>query len=443
MRNRWALSSLVLVLMLALVTGCSKSDAGKSSTDGDQVTLKFYSWYKLEGDNFDKVIAAFEKKHPGIRIDFVSLTEKSDANEYLKKLDLAAAANDQIDVMIFPDAVNYAQRVKAGMVVPLDDFINEEGFNYSDEYKFDTQFENKHYALPGKYIDWMVLLNKKHLDEAGLEVPKEWTWDEFLEYSKALTKGEGTDKRYGAYFQNWGQFFQLAQMNSPEESGLVTTSGKLNVNTDRIRKSLEILNQAENVDKSAMPYANIISQKMAYRNVYFGEQASMIVMGNWMIQETAGGNPQFPVTFETVFAPFPKYSDADENGWTIANGDFISVAEKSKHQKEAYTFARWLSTEGLVESGKFITSWKKADQDKNLADNVSVGSSPETANLDSLKQVTSVAKPAPLSGMQPYYNEAQNAYIAEAEKYLLGNQDLEKTISNAETRLQEIVEANQ
>jgi multiple sugar transport system substrate-binding protein len=447
-KKAFLLVNMFLIFSLLVACGGNNETIGNSTEPSEdkgteQVTIKLHSWYQFEGDNFDKVIEKFESKYPNINVEFESLSEKSNANEYLKKLDLAAASNDQLDVIIFPDAVNYAQRVNAGMVAPLDEFIAEDGFKYEDEYKFDTKFNGKYYGLPGKYIDWMVLINKNHLDEAGLEVPTEWTWDEFIEYSKALTKGEGPSKRYGSYFQNWGQFFQLAQMNAPTvDNGLVTHDEKPNVDTDRIRKSLEILNQTQNVDQSATSYADVISQKLHYRNMYFGGQASMIVIGNWMIPDTAGGNPQIDVTFPTVFAPYPKFAEGDENGLTIANGDFISVAQKSEHKKEAYTFVRWLSTEGLLESGKFISSWKKADMEKNLQDNVAAGTKPEMANMESLTRVASLSKGTPISGLFSYYNEAQNAYIAEAEKYLLGNQDLETTIKNAKKRVQEVIDAN-
>lgn len=47
----------------------------------------------------------------------------------------------------------------------------------------------------------IVYLNKNAIDEAGLKVPTDWTWDEFQDYAKKLVKGGGTTKRYGAFYQ--------------------------------------------------------------------------------------------------------------------------------------------------------------------------------------------------------------------------------------------------
>ena len=44
------------------------------------------------------------------------------------------------------------------------------------------------------------MVNKGHLDEAGLEIPTEWTWDDYRDYAKAMT----TDEHYGSYLTTQG-----------------------------------------------------------------------------------------------------------------------------------------------------------------------------------------------------------------------------------------------
>ena len=41
-------------------------------------------------------------------------------------------------------------------------------------------------AFPLKNVTNVVMMNKGHLEEAGLEIPAEWTWDEYREYAKAI-----------------------------------------------------------------------------------------------------------------------------------------------------------------------------------------------------------------------------------------------------------------
>ncbi len=52
------------------------------------------------------------------------------------------------------------------------------------------------------------MINKDHLDEAGLEVPPlDWTWEDYREYSKALTQGEGKDKTLWIVFPYMASVF--------------------------------------------------------------------------------------------------------------------------------------------------------------------------------------------------------------------------------------------
>ncbi|MFK4996716.1 extracellular solute-binding protein [Bacillus sp. N9] len=90
-----------------------------------------------------------------------------------------------MDVIMVTNVADFAQRVELDMFEPLDEFIEKEGFSYDDEYKVNYQIDGKHYGLPGKYTSWYVLMNKDHLDAAGLEVPKSWTWEEFMDYAKS------------------------------------------------------------------------------------------------------------------------------------------------------------------------------------------------------------------------------------------------------------------
>lgn len=195
-RKSWKLSIFVLILTLVM-TACSSGASEKASGNEDgKVTIKFHTHGNEASYNWKKTIAAFEEANPDINVDLVILSEKGDTQEAIKKLDLAAASGEQLDVLMFSDTASYAQRVSMGMVAPIDEFIEKEGYTVTDEYKVDTKIGDKYYALPGKFNPWYVLLNKDHLDKAGLEVPTDWTWDEFQTYAKELK----TDDHYGTFF---------------------------------------------------------------------------------------------------------------------------------------------------------------------------------------------------------------------------------------------------
>jgi len=436
------------VIFSGLVTGCSVSESKASSEENKEkkVTLKFYSYGTEESYNWKKTIKAFEKSHPNINVDLVVLSDKGDTQEATKKLDLAAASGEQMDVLMFSESASYAQHVSMGMLAPLDEFIKVDGYKVSDEYKVDTKLNGKYYALPGKFNPWYVLLNKDHLDAAGLKVPKDWTWDEFMEYAKELTR----DGHYGTYFHgpqdgSWMEYMRLALASESENSEFLTADGKPNLANPLFKRSLAIRLKMEKDDKSAVPYENVISQKLHYRDEFFNQDASSILIGSWMNTELAGSD-QYPINFNVAVAPFPKNRKTDIGGYAPVTTDYMAVAANSKHKQEAYTFIRWYTTEGQIVQGKNIPSWKKVkNQDlKKIIDRILGGTKyPAKVDKESLINVLTNARSSQFVAPVPYQAEIYKVINEEYEKLIFGEQDIDKTIKACQERVQEIIENNQ
>ncbi|MEH7087258.1 extracellular solute-binding protein, partial [Neobacillus drentensis] len=224
------LSAMLLCLSLAVfVAACGNggSKTSDSAAEGtkeagkepaaEQVVLKISTWQTEAKAHWSQVITEFEKDHPNIKVELDLLNEKGDSVASMQKLDLKAASNDQLDIVELP-YTNYSQRASIGLLEPLDSFIEKEGYKYDDEYLVDTRVDGKIYALPSSMQRWFIIMNKSMLDEAGLPVPTDWTWKDFEDYAKKLTKGEGASKRYGAYLHNWPDYFQLQMMSKPSDN---------------------------------------------------------------------------------------------------------------------------------------------------------------------------------------------------------------------------------
>jgi multiple sugar transport system substrate-binding protein len=382
-------------------------------------------------------------------VELVQLSEKGDTQEAAKKLDLAAASGEQIDVLMFSDPAGYAQRVSLGMAAPLDDYIAKEGYKVEEEYKVDTRLNGKVYALPGKFNPWYVLLNKNHLDEAGLPVPKDWTWDQFADYAKKLTKGDGASKRYGTYFHGpqgggWMEYLKLMLLNQPENSDFLKADGTSNLDNPNFRKTLELRVKMEKEDKSSVPYADMISQKLNYRTEFFNQKASMIVIGSWMNTEI-GGTDKFPLNFNVAVAPFPKNNANDPGGYTPVTTDFVSVAANSKHKEEAYKFVRWYTTEGQIVQGKNIPAWNKvkADDVGKIIDTILSGTkNPEKVDKASLVSTLTSSRASKLVPPVSYQAEIYKALNDEYEKLIFGKQDIDTMVKNSQDRVKQIIDSN-
>ncbi|WP_159881500.1 ABC transporter substrate-binding protein [Paenibacillus puerhi] len=444
---RWS-SFVSLVLAVSVAAGCSQEPAPSSGTpsadggaEGKPVKIKFHAdGISFKKEDLDPIIAKFQEKNPGIQVEFVPLNEASAADN-VKKIDLLSASGEQLDAILLPDDRSYAQRAANGLLEPLNELMKKEGLNYGDTYKIDTSIDNNYYGFPGTFRQWFVILNKAHLDEANLPVPKEWTWDEYLEYAKKLTKGEGATKRYGTYFHNWVDYFMLGLWNQPEKNDLVLADHTVNVDNPGVKKSLQIRHQAELIDKSATPYADIISQKLTYRPLYFNQQASMMPIGSWMIGEVGGGS-EFTASFKTVFAPMPKNKKEDPNGYSIMSANYVGVVSTSKHKEEAYKFLRFFTTEGIPMMKKYLSSWKKEDTAAALDALINSSKNPEMVDKESLLETLNNSKSITRQMPVSYTEEINKAYSAEFELMLLGKQDVDTAQANSLEKIKKIVSAN-
>jgi multiple sugar transport system substrate-binding protein len=446
MKKIWALL-ICTVILPVLVTGCSETGnkASSNSKNDNKVTIKFYSHGNEESYNWKNTIEAFEKKYPNIDVDLVILSEKGDTQEATKKLDLAASSGEQMDVIMFSESASYSQRVSMGMAAPLDEFIKNEGYKVSEEYKVDTEINGKYYALPGKFNPWYVLINKDHLEAAGLEIPKDWTWDEFMEYAKAMTR----DGHYGTYFHgpqngSWLEYLRLALASEPENTEFTTDDGNSNLNHPLFKKTLEMRVKMEKEDQSAVPYAEILTNKLHYRDQFFNQATSSIIIGSWMNTEL-GGTELNPLNFNVTVAPFPKNDSADTGGYTPVTTDYMSIAAKSEHKKEAYTFIRWYTTEGQIIQGKNVPSWNKVSErefTKIIDKIISSTKNPKKIDKESLIRVLTSAKSSKITAPVPNQAEIYKVLNEEYEKLLFGEQNIDRTIEASQARVQEILNNN-
>ncbi|MEK4114743.1 sugar ABC transporter substrate-binding protein [Paenibacillus sp. FSL W8-0919] len=454
LNKKWQAGLLVGTLLLGLLSGCGgakeQTAQGESGQEGNKINLRLYTYGTEEAYNWKETLAAYEAKTPGVTIELVQLSEKGDTQEAFKKLDLEAASSAQMDILMFSDPAGYAQRVALGMAEPLDEYIAKDGFSVEEDYKVDTRLDGKVYALPGKFNPWYVLLNKDHLKEAGLAVPTDWTWDDYADYAKKLTQGEGSAKRYGTYFHGpqgggWLEFLKLKMANQPQDTDFLKADGTSNLDNPTFRETLELRVRMEKEDQSSVPYTDMISQKLNYRTQFFNQSASMITIGSWMNTEI-GGTDKVPLEFEVAVAPFPKNKEGDPTGLTPVTTDYVAVAAKSKHKEEAYKFVRWYTTEGQVVQGKNIPAWQgvKSEQVEKIIDTILAGTkSPEKVDKKSLIDTLVASKASAIVPPAPYQAEVYEAINEEYEKLILGNQDIDQTIRNSQERVNKIIESNQ
>jgi multiple sugar transport system substrate-binding protein len=196
--NKSKTGILLLLSGIFLLPVCSNKasadDQAKTDTsNGSKVELVISRWAGPHADDQAAVLKQFENE-TGIRvrmdaIDYFQLRQKQTLN-----LSGKTGAYD----LVWAQEVWLPEYVSAGYLLPLDDFVKDaslsgKDFDLSDFnpnlIKINT-INGKLYALPTFVQTPLMVYNKELLTKAGLQPPK--TWEETLAVAKALhDKGKG------------------------------------------------------------------------------------------------------------------------------------------------------------------------------------------------------------------------------------------------------------
>ncbi|WP_221567160.1 ABC transporter substrate-binding protein [Alkalihalobacillus sp. TS-13] len=437
MIKKWGLIWFGMIILSWGLIACSGGESDNSSNvEGEsEVKLNFVHWVNEDVGKWEQLINEYEAENPGVKIESTPLVENMDTASYYKQLDLLASAGEKLDVVMFSTAYDLAKRVDAGLMAPINSFLDEEGIDINQTYKNSySPIDGQYYGLPMKNVTTLVMLNKEHLDEAGLEIPTDWTWEDYKDYAKAMT----TDEHYGSYLHSWHDVHSsLKLQGSKENNNLLKADGTSNTENPLVKESLKLRYQLEEVDKSSVPYSDILSQKLNYRQQFFTGEASMIPIASYMVTEWGSFTPDF----EIAWAPWPK-NNSDSEIYAGMGGDLIGIAESSEHKQEAYDFIRWMSTEGISDQGLWVPSWTEADLEKTLKKLVESTPKPEAIDMESLLYTLEVTNPTETFAPPSYYAEVIKEFSAEVERYLLGEQDIDTTMENIHKRVQAVIGSN-
>ena len=176
----------------AATTAAAAGETTAASTE--PVTIRFTSWQSMYADQDKLVAAEYQKTHPNVTVEFEYFGDMN-ATEYLKKTDLMIMGGEAIDIVMAPSPGEYSRRAQSGSYLALNDLLAAEGKALTDLYVIDTQVDGKYFAIPADLKSFFVMINKDMLDKAGLPVPSlDWTWDDYREYAKKMTSGEGAQR---------------------------------------------------------------------------------------------------------------------------------------------------------------------------------------------------------------------------------------------------------
>ncbi len=357
------------VLSTGMLAGCAESKdktSGSGNVEGSQkevVTLKMWGGLPPENgpqaacDNFNELY-----KDKGIQVEYERFVNDQTGN---LKLETTLLSGDSIDVFVTYDPNLLAKRADSKMALDLTDLIKKDNFDLDETYgtlgkAYDVNGGT--YALPTVQDRNRLVINKTMFDEAGIEIPTEWTFEEFREISKKLTHGEGQDKVYGMFWNTQQSLSSaVGQLTCQSLGGDWAykdgNGNESNYNDPAVVAAVELLDNMMNVDGSSPTHVDSTTQKLSQESMFLSGKSAM-TFGSWIFRNVKN-TEEYPHDFVTAFAPHPVYAEGERN-YTQGNGaDFLAINSKSKHIDEAWEFIKWYSTEGMlpvVEGGRIPTA---------------------------------------------------------------------------------------
>ena len=407
-------------------TGTTESTGGEEGGDasGEETTLRLSLWdYETVG--YDKaMVEAFQEANPNIKVDVVS-TPNAD---YASKIAVMLSGGDEVDVFYIKSNTDYPTFVMREFVRPLSDLIEANNFDlepYGTVLDQHYRMDGELYALPYRTNDWVLFYNKDIFDAANVPYPtNDMTWEELAEIAPQVTSGEGGSKIYGMYYQPKVSFIL------PFMVGYIDDYDNMTSDLSQMAYPIQYFMDLQN-SGSYQSYAEAksMSQDQTY---FFNGLNAMFYDGSWFVQMLCD---EESVDFEWGVAKSPYWEGTEQKGFATTTP--IAINSTTEKVDAAWQLLSFLTGE----EGAMV-----------MAENKMVPGYMSDAVMETYREVTGIddsSYEALTNNVTYGFGEPNTvqgllttAFQEELELAITGNQSVEQTVANMESRRTEIIEQN-
>lgn len=423
-------------------TGTSSADSGEQAASGETVTLRLWGGVPAEAgpqascDLFNELY-----KDKGIQVEYERFVNDDTGN---LKLETNLLSGTGVDLYMTYTMDSLTKRAEGNMALDLTELMERDSFNltdYAGELAESYYVNGKPYGIPTKVDKYGIVINKDMFDEAGIEIPTEWTYEEFRDIALQLTHGEGQDKVYGFFWNSQQDFYILDYFASQTIGGDTMYKSETESNFDDpvILKSVELMNNMMNVDGSSPTHTDSVTQKLSQEGMFLNERCAMTI-GPWMVRSIKD-TESYPHDFVTAFAPYPVAEEGQRNYTQGGYGDILCINPKSENIEAAWEFAKWYATEGMlpvVEGGR-VPAFNTYDTSEVTEAFLKGGEE----LLDAATTESVLITPADnyaVSTITNHMAEVKQIFQEELENILIGEQTPQEGMENAKTRSDAILQ---
>ena len=331
--KRTTLAAIALAVTAGLgLTGCAGAAGPAEPQSQDGKTRLTVSVWNYEGTpEFKALFDGYEAANPDVDIEPVDIL----ADDYPQKVTTMLAGGDTTDVLTMKNVIDYARYANNGQLQEINgvvDTVGKDDLAGLDAFDID----GKYYAAPYRQDFWLLYYNKELLKAAGVEEPKDLTWDEYTALAQKLTTEEGGKKVYGTYHHIWRSVVQAiaAAQNNGDQ-----ISGEYGFFEDQYNTALELQKSGATLD-----FGTAKSQKTSYRTMFETGQAAMMPMGTWYIAGVLQAKKDGKTSVDWGLAPLPQ-KDSNGKVSTFGSPTAFAVNKNAANSEEARKFIEWAAGE--------------------------------------------------------------------------------------------------
>lgn len=433
----------VMALTAAVAMSVSSFAGLSVQAEDEPVVLRMWGGVPPEAgpqaacDNFNE-----QYKDKGIQVEYERYVNDDTGN---LKLETNLLSGTGVDLYMTYSTDQLEKRARGNMALDLTELIERDGFDLVETFGSMAEayyVDGKPYSVPTKLDQYGIVLNKTMFEEAGLEVPTEWTYEEFRETAKKLTHGEGQDKVYGMFWNTQqditGPFTYLAAQTVGGDTILMSET-ESRYGDEVIKKTVELVNAMMNEDGTSPTHTDSMTQKLSQESMFLTGKCAMTI-GPWMVRSIKNLD-EYPHDFETAFAPYPVVEEGQRNFTQGGYGDHLCINPKSENVDAAWEFVKWYATEGMlpvVEGGRVPAA---NTYDPAAVTEAFLKGAEDHIDAESTQRILiSPADNYAVPSLMNHLAEVRKVGTEELEKIYIGSQTVEEGLAKAKERSDEILQ---
>lgn len=331
--KRTTLAGIALAVTAGLgLTGCAGAAGPAEPQAAEGKTRLTVSVWNYEGTpEFKALFDGYEAAHPDVDIEPVDIL----ADDYPQKVTTMLAGGDTTDVLTMKNVIDYSRYASNGQLQGINsvvDTVGKDNLAGLDAFNLD----GKYFAAPYRQDFWLLYYNKDLLKAAGVDEPKDLTWEKYSELAKKLTSTADGKKVYGTYHHIWRSVVQAiaAAQNDGDQ-----VSGDYGFFQDQYTTALDLQKAG-----ATLEFGTAKSQKTSYRTMFESGQAAMMPMGTWYIAGILQAKKDGKTNVNWGLAPLPQ-KDANGKVTTFGSPTAFAVNKNAAHSDEAKKFIEWAAGE--------------------------------------------------------------------------------------------------